>query len=282
MRESPSCRSILATPARRVASADIASRPTARAKPSSCASTVDSPRTPIGTLPGISGRWLQVRLPELESVDPGLRPRGVEPESHRTSVRVEPYHLGNDIRGTGFEVRVAGVDRGDRVRADRQAAVAEGRYARGERFGGADHRGAVEEVHRTRRRARARRGGGDGPPERPRRTGCAGVGTGGERGRRARLVHNLGNGTRGTGSEVRVAGVVRGDRVPAGADRQTAGAECRLILAIDDAQRPGADRRGRRGAAGVEEVHRTRRRARARRLGGDGRRKRHRLTGYAG
>src|SRR5208282_349099 len=119
-------------------------------------------------------------------------------------------------RGTGSEVRVAEVDRPDRVRGDRQSAGAESCCARGESFG-ADLRGAVEKVNRTRRRARARRGGGDGRRERHRLTEDTGVGTGGERerGRRARLVHTLGNGTRGTGSEVRVAGVDRGDRVRA-------------------------------------------------------------------
>ena len=42
------------------------------------------------------------------------------------------HSLRNDPRGTGSEVRVAGVNRGDRLRADSQAAGGEGRYARGE------------------------------------------------------------------------------------------------------------------------------------------------------
>src|SRR5208337_383884 len=50
----------------------------------------------------------------------------------------------------------------------------------------------VVEGHRTRRRARARRDGGDGRRERHRLTGDTGVGTGGERGRRARLVDGQG------------------------------------------------------------------------------------------
>ncbi len=91
-REFPSCRSTLATPRRRAASVGIANGATGRAKPNSSASTAGSPRTPIGTLPGISGHWqFLVTLPELDSVDPGFGPRGAEPESHRTSVRVEAY-----------------------------------------------------------------------------------------------------------------------------------------------------------------------------------------------
>src|SRR5208282_5770933 len=136
------------------------------------------------------------------------------------------HTLGNGTRGTGREVRVAAIDRRDRLRADSQAAGAEGGNARAEGDGAVGKGGAiVVEGHRTRRRARARRGGGDGRRERHRLTGDTGVGTGGERerGRRARLVHTLGNDTRGTGSEVRVAEVDRPDRVRG--DRQSAGAE---------------------------------------------------------
>ena len=83
-------------------------------------------------------------------------------------------------------------------RAGRQAAVAEGCYARGESFG-ADLRAVVEEVHRTRRRAPARRDGGDARRERHRLTGDTGVGTGCERCPRARLAdrdrHRIGDRT---------------------------------------------------------------------------------------
>ena len=63
-RESPSCRLILATPVRRVPSVGIANGATGKAKLSSPASTAGSPRTPIGTPPGTSGLWPQVRRPQ--------------------------------------------------------------------------------------------------------------------------------------------------------------------------------------------------------------------------
>ena len=68
------------------------------------------------------------------------------------------------------------VDRGDRVRADRQSAGAEGRHARAVERTGAERRRAVQEGDRTRRRPRARRDGGDRRRERHRLTEDAGVG----------------------------------------------------------------------------------------------------------